>query len=407
MAGKLSIRGVESRKKKGRYGDGNGLYLQVSKWASKAWVYRYQLHGRNHEMGLGAYPMISLAEARDLAHKCRKQCHNGIDPIAARDNERQQALLEKAKSVTFASCCDDYIKAHAPGWSSAKHTHQWRRTLDLACKTLGKLPVAAVDVGLVRKVLEPIWLTKPVTASRTRQRIESVLDFAKACNYRTGDNPARWRGLLENLMPKTGKVRRVKHHAALPYDEVPEFMAELRADKTVSARALEFSILTGCRTNEVLKTQWSEIDLKAKTWTLPAERAKARKDHKVPLSDAVLVLLSKLPQEDGTPFVFISGRRGKPLKDAAMWDVVKAIRPDVTVHGFRSTFRDWGEERTSYHKHVLEMALGHSIGNKVEAAYRRGDLFVKRTRLMAEWARYCEQKPVTGRSATVVPLGRA
>ena len=255
-------------------------------------------------------------------------------------------------------------------------------------------------------MLEPIWTTTPETASRTRQRIEAVLNWATARGYRAGDNPARWRGHLDKLLPKPRKLKRVQHHPALPYADLPQFMAELRGNNSVNARALEFTILTASRTGEVINASWNEIDLRAKTWTIPAERMKAGKEHKVPLCDRALAILSSLPRERDNPFVFIGGDTGKPLRSVAMLEVLKAMRPDLTVHGFRSSFRDWASEQTNHPREAAEAALAHTIPNAVERAYRRGDLFERRRRLMAEWSRYCEQKPVTSKSRTVVALRR-
>jgi integrase len=402
-AAPVSIKRVAALKKTGRYGDGNGLYLQVSKWKSKAWVYRYQLYGKTHEMGLGPYPLISLAEARKRIDPWRTLRLDGIDPIKERKRQRMAANLDAAKAITFGECADRYIKAHEAAWRNEKHRYQWRQTLDIACRTLGDLPVAAVDTALVVTTLEPIWTAKPETASRLRQRIEAVLHWATARGFRTGPNPATWRGHLDKLLPKISKVKRVQHHPALPYAELPHFMAEVRANNSISARALEFTILTACRTSEVINATWEEIDQRAKTWTVPPERMKASKEHRIPLSDRALAILASLPREDGNPFVFIGGAAGKPLSNMAMLQLLKGMRPGLTVHGFRSTFRDWTAECTAYPNHVVEKALAHIVADKVEAAYRRGDLFEKRRRLMNDWARYCA-KPDAKETSRVVAL---
>ena len=279
--------------------------------------------------------------------------------------------------------------------------------MDIACETIGTLPVAAVDTMHILRVLEPLWSTKTETASRLRGRIESVLDWAKARGFRAGDNPARWRGHLDHLLPRPGKLRSKQHHPALPYAEVPQFMAELRANPSISARALEFTILTAARTGEVLGARREdEIDLKAKVWTIPAERMKAKKAHRVPLCHRALTILSGLPREDGNPFVFIGGETGEPLHGTAMLNLIKLMRPGVVVHGFRSSFRDWAAEQTIHPREAAEKALAHTIKNASERAYQRGDLLDLRRRLMNDWEWYCSQKPVTSKSGDVVPMRR-
>jgi integrase len=396
---KLSARRVKAVRKPGYFGDGGNLYLQVSRSHTKSWIFRYGMHGKTREMGLGPLALVSLAEARDKALACRKLLLEGRDPIEARRGQRTQERLEAAKAITFRQCAASYIKAHEAAWRNEKHRYQWRQTLDIACETLGDLPVASVDTSLVMKVLEPLWHTKTETAKRLRGRIEAVLDLAIAHEFRTGPNPARWRGHLDKLLVKPRKA--VKHHPALPYAELPQFMAELRANNSVSARALEFTILTACRTNEVIGARWDdEIDRDAKVWTIPAGRMKAKKAHRVPLCHRALNILSSLPREDGNPFVFIGGATGKPLHSLAMLELFRTMRPDLTVHGFRSTFRDWAAERTNFPREVVERAMAHTLRDKTEAAYQRGDLLDKRRPLMAEWARYCEQTPIASDTAT-------
>lgn len=403
---RLTALKVAREQQPGRYGDGAGLWLHIGKTGGKSWVLRYQRDGRSREMGLGAVDLVSLAEARELAREARRALRvQDIDPIDARREKVVQRRLEASRAMTFAACAEKYIEAHRAGWKNSKHADQWPATLSTyAGPVIGKLPVAAIDTALVLKVLEPIWHEKPETAKRLRGRIEQVLDWATAREYRRGDNPARWRGHIDKLLPARSKVCAIKHHSALPYTELPAFMGELRQREGISARALELLILTALRTGEVIAAVWDEIDLTEKVWTVPAARMKAGREHRVPLSDHAVEILKSLPREDENPHVFIGGRKGKPLSNMAMLELMKHIRPGFVPHGFRSTFRDWAAERTSYPNHVAEMALAHVVGDKVEAAYRRGDLFEKRRRLMADWERYCASKKAT---AVVVPLRKA
>jgi len=389
--GKLTALAVTQAKRRGYYGDGGGLFLQVSASEAKSWVFRFKEAGKLHEMGLGATHTVSLAEARQKALECRKERLDGLDPIEIRRGKRIQAKLDAAKAMTFAACAERYIASHKAGWRNPKHAAQWPATLGTyVYPVFGSLPVQAVDVGLVMKVIEPIWAIKPETASRVRGRIESVLDWATARGYRQGENPARWRGHLENLLPKKTKVRRVEHHAALPYVEIGVFMIELRQQEGVAARALEFAILTAARTGEVIGAKWDEIDLDERLWAVPAERMKAGKEHRVPLSDAALTILEDLGKIRHGGFVFPGGRAGRPISNMAMMMTLRRMgRGELTVHGFRSSFRDWAAERTGFPAEVAEMALAHTVSDKVEAAYRRGDLFQKRRELAEAWAKFC------------------
>jgi integrase len=396
---KLNALAVKRAKEPGLYGDGKGLYLRVGEGSGKSWVMRYMLDGRAREMGLGSYYDLSLAEARERARVFRKLLKDDVDPIDERRNERlaKQAERERAKGVlTFKTAAEAYIAAHEAGWKNPKHAAQWPATLGAyVYPVFGKLPVQAVDVGLVMKAIEPIWTEKPETASRVRGRIESVLDWATARGYRRGENPARWKGHLENLLPARSRVRHVEHHAALPYPEIADFMAELRQQQGIAARALEFAILTAARTGEVIGARWEEIDLKEKVWTVPATRMKAGHEHRVPLSKEALDLIEALPREG--EFVFAGGKAGRALSNMAMTMVLRRMgRADITVHGFRSSFRDWAAERTNFPREVAEMALAHTVSDRVEAAYRRGDLFAKRRQLMSAWARYCAMPATTG-----------
>jgi len=377
------------------------LYLLVSTSLRASWIYRYQDNGKKHDHGLGPYPDVSLADARKARLKCDGLRRDGIDPIAARKAARAKAKLDTAKAMTFKDCAAAYIKAHMAGWRNPKHAAQWPNTLAAyVYPVFGSLPVQDVDVGLVMRALEPIWREKPETASRVRGRIENVLDWATARGYRQGENPARWRGHLENLLPKKTKVQRVEHHAALPYAELPEFMVELQRREGVAARALEFLALTAVRTGEVRGAKWSEINLVQRLWTIPAERVKAGREHRVPLSDAAMAILGQMQEIRQSDYVFPGGKVRRPLNHAALLEVLQRMgRSDLTVHGLRSTFRDWTAEQSSFPHEVAEMALGHVVANAVERAYRRGDLFQKRRQVMDAWARFCTAAPAASGKA--------
>jgi integrase len=391
----LTARSVDAKKKRGRYSDGGGLVLQVSKWGTKSWVFRYQRDGRDRHMGLGPAGVLSLADARERARECRRLLLDDRDPIQERNAGRQSRRLDNARGRSFRDCAEAYIAAHAAAWSSSRHRVQWGSSLAAyAYPVIGELPASAIDTALVLKCLEPIWEIRSQTAKRIRGRIESILDWAAVRGYRSGENPARWRGHLDKLLPAPGKVRPVRHFAAMTYADLPGFMEDLRGRDGVAARALEFTILTGLRTSEVIFAARSEIDLVAKVWTVPATRMKGRREHRVPLSKRVLEVVSMTGSGE---LLFPGARKGRPVSDMAMLNVLELMgRSDVTVHGFRSTFRDWAAERTNYPNHVVEMALAHAVGDKVEAAYRRGDLFEKRRRLMDEWVRYCARPAVAG-----------
>lgn len=391
-----------TKAKIGMHADGGGLYLQVTSDAARSWIFRYTLNGVSREMGLGSAFTFGLADARAKARDCRQLCHDGIDPIEARDKRRALQLTEAAKGETFARCAAAYIDAHRAGWRNGKHAEQWANTLGTYVEPVfGALPAAAIDTAMVVKVLEPIWTAKPETASRVRGRIEAVLDWATARGYRQGENPARWRGHLDKLLPARSKVRRVRHHAALPYDELPDFMRELHQQEGEGAKALEFLILTAARTGEVIGAREAEVNRREKIWTIPADRIKGGRDHRVPLSTPAMALLRD--GGDAGAFVFTGGKEGQGLSNMALLALLERMgRSDLTSHGFRSTFRDWAAERTNYPNHVVEMALAHAVGDKVEAAYRRGDLFEKRRRLMAEWARFCATPTRSGDKVTAI-----
>ena len=386
----------------GKYEDGGGLRLVVSTTGAKKWVLRFTIDGRRREMGLGSFPDVGLAEARERAARYRKQVKEGIDPIEARQTER-------GKTPTFTTCAARYIRAHRHGWKSAKHARQWVSTLKTyAQPVIGKKKVDAIVTEDILKILSPIWTTKTETAKRVQSRIENILDYAAAHKYRDPMNPARWRGHLDKLLPKPTRVKKVTHHPAMPYTEVPAFMAELADKGSVSSLALRFLILTATRTSEVLQAQWNEIDLEAAVWTVPAERMKAQREHRVPLPDAALNILEALPRVEGNPYLFPGTRHGRPLSNMALLKLMRTMgygvngeRGDYVPHGFRSSFRDWSGEVSNFPRDVAEMALAHVIENKVEAAYRRGDLFAKRRRMMQAWADYLSKQQLK-----VIPLNK-
>jgi integrase len=400
-----ALKVTRAASKPGMYADGGGLYLQVTPGGA-SWIYRYMLKGCAREMGLGPLALYGLHDARAKALDARRLRHEGVDPIEARRAARAKERLDTARVMTFKQCADSYIKAHRAGWRNAKHAAQWEATLaTYAEPIIGGLPVQAVDTALVMKVLElevrdatSLWTAKPETASRLRGRIESILDWAKVRGYREGENPARWRGHLDKLLPPRAKVRKVEHHAALPYSELPNFMVALRAQDGVAARALEFAILTAARTGEVLGARWGEIDTAEKLWTIPSERMKAGKEHRVPLSARSMAILQHMKplrhfsqgHSAAEAFVFPGGKYGLPLSNMAFLMLLRRMgREDLTAHGFRSSFRDWAAERTNFPSDVAEMALAHTVSSKVEQAYRRGDMFERRRRMMAVWATFC------------------
>jgi integrase len=409
---KLSTKFVEKNGlRPGLYGDGAGLYLQVSSSKTKAWVFRYMLAGRARKMGLGDIDRIGLAEARKKAAEASSLIVDGKDPINERKARKAALAIEKAKALSFKECAEQYITMQEPGWKNPKSPNQWRASLKAyAYPTIGNLAVAEIDKALILKILEPIWTTKTVTATRVRGRIESILDWARAFDLRQGDNPAAWSGHLEHLLPAPSQVAPVKHHAALPYADLPGFMAKLRAKEGVSARALEFTILCAVRTGDTIGAKWSEVDASHRLWTVPGARLKGEKgagkrDHLIPLSRrACEILLEELPKEGD--FIFPGGKEGAGLSNAAMSELLKGMGYSgdaATVRGFRSTFMDWGHETTAYPKEMMDIALAHTVADKVEAAYRRGDMREKRRRLMEDWSAYCAGKEVGG--SNVVKIG--
>lgn len=385
---KLSAAFVTKTTEPGMYGDGLGLWLQVSKWQTKSWVFRYQIAGRPRTMGLGSVDTFTLKEARERATEMRKLVATGIDPIDQRKAVTLAAKAEAAKAVTFKQAAERYIAAHTAGWKSPKHADQWAATLTTyAFPVIGNLSVASIDTGHVTGILEPIWNTKTETANRVRGRIEAVLDWAAARKLRSGENPARWRGHLDKLLVAPSKIIKVEHHAAMPFDDVPAFIASLRENSSISACALEFTILTAARTGETLGMTDGEIDFESKVWTIPAERMKAGREHRVPLCDRALEILRTTPRAAGSQYMFCGARKCKPMSNMAMLMLLRGIKgcEELTVHGFRSAFRDWAGERTNFPREVAEAALAHTLRDKTEAAYRRGDALEKRRRLMQAW----------------------
>jgi integrase len=392
---RLSVPGV--------YPDGQGLYLQVGKTGTKSWLLRYSLDKKEHWMGLGSAKTFTLAEARVRAVEQRKLLADGINPLVVRRTKLLTHRLAEASVITFDKAAEQYIEAHSAGWSNTKHAAQWTSTLKkYASPVIGELAVSEVTAPLVLRILKPIWTSRTETASRLRGRIESVLDWAKAHGYRTGENPASWKGHLQQALPAPGRVSKGGHHAALPWMQMGAFMQEVRAMPGGAALATEFIVLTAARTTEAIEARWAEFDMEARVWVVPAERMKARKEHRVPLSQAAIAVLERARTElKGAVFVF-PGRGDGALSNMACLALLKRMgRGDVTVHGMRSAFRDWSAERTNYADEVVKMAMAHTIGDKVEAAYRRGDLLEKRVGLMDDWARWCA---APHKSGTVVPI---
>jgi integrase len=398
--------------KVGLHPDGGNLWLQVTqakdgKRLNKSWllIFKSPVAGKQREMGLGPLATVGLAEAREKARDCRKLLLEGVDPIEHREARRAAIAIARAKSMTFGQCATAYMASHESGWRNAKHRDQWRTSLETyAYPILEKLPVADIDTALVMRVLQPMWNDKAETASRVRGRIESILDWATTSGYRSGENCARWKGHLANLLPARNRVQKIEHLAAMPYASLPAFLIELRARGGVAAQALELLILTAGRTGEVLGARWGEIDLAAKAWTIPANRMKGGREHRVPLSQRALEILDGVRNLD-SPLVFPGTREGKPLSELTLLRAFQRMGyAQYTVHGFRSAFKDWCSDRTSYPNHVVEAALAHAIPSGVEAAYRRTDLLEQRARLMAAWAEYCGKEPAT---SEVVPLRSA
>ena len=395
--------------KPGRHADGGGLHLLVKESGARSWVYRFMLNGKSRDIGLGtAGPDgISLADARDARDALRLKVKSGIDPLEERQREAAEALATaqaaQVAGITFKAVAETYIGANEGSWRNDKHRQQWKNTLaTYVYPVIGELPVAEVGTAHVLQILEPIWKAKAETASRVRGRMETILDAAKARGYRDGENPARWRGHIAQILPVRSRLTR-GHHKALPYDAIPAFVGALHQREAVAALALEFTILTAARTGEVIGAKWDEVDLDKAIWTIPASRMKAGKEHRVPLSPRAVEIL-KATQGLRKEWLFPANKGGS-MSGMAMSMLLRRMKVDVTVHGFRSGFRDWSAECTGYAHEVAEMALAHTIENKVERAYRRGDLFDKRRRLMDDWATYCATIPAAG--VNVTPIRKA
>jgi integrase len=400
----LTAKQVTVLRKPGKHRVSRNLYLQISEAGARSWLFRYMRHGKPHWHGLGSWDLMSLADARDKVLTCRKMLQSGIDPIEHERAQRMQVLLVSAATLTFRECGEAYLRSHDGSWRSDRHRHQWRASLaTYVYPAIGNLPVQVIDVGLVLKAIEPIWHTKTETATRVLGRIEAILDWATVRGYRQGDNPARWRNHLDQLLPARAKLQPRQHFTAMPYTEVPKFVARLRERSGIPSRALEFTILNASRTAETLGATWAEIDLTAGIWTIPSGRIKAGREHRQPLSDRALEILRSLPREPDSPRVFISSRQGKPLAGVAMLRVLCDMGAHVTTHGFRAAFRTWAAEQTNFPRDLTEAALAHVVETRTGAAYQRGDLFEKRRRLMSAWARYCSTPRATGE---VVPMAR-
>ena len=418
--GKLTVKQLDNLTKPGRYGDGDGLWFQVRRPDAKpkvrdaeparSWLFRYTKQGKQRALGLGPYPLVGLADARRAANDAARAVLAGGDPIAERREREAEAKRQKDAKMTFDGVLRLYLAAHQHTWKNAKHRQQWVNTLQsYAFPVFGSWPVQSVDIGAVMKVIEPLWTGKTETASRLRGRIETVLDYAAARGWRTGENPARWQGHMENLLPKRADVAKVEHHAALPWADMGAFMAALCKLTGTGPLALQFVILTAARTGEVIGARWSEIDMAGATWTIPAERMKAKREHRVPLTDSALdVLRAMLPSrpENGDGFVFPGRKLETGLSDMSLTAVLKRMGyGELTVHGFRSTFRQWVGDRTTVAREVAEAALAHTLKDKTEAAYARNDLFDRRRKLMEAWAAFCSTAEAP--EAAVVPIRAA
>lgn len=396
---RLTALQVSKLSKVGWYGDGGGLTLQITKTGAKSWLFRYMRNGKPYGMGLGSLHTVSLALARQKALEARLLLCEGINPLEEKKRKKVMASLERAQMMSFDECAQAYIAAHRVSWKNAKHVDQWINTLaTYASPVFGQLPVAEIDTGLIVKCLSPIWETKTETASRVRGRIESILGWATTSGYRTGENPARWKGHLDNLLATISKTARTTHHASLPWAKISQFMVALQSREGMAARAVGFAIFTACRSGEVRGARWSEIDLKNKVWNIPAERMKAGRAHEVPLSTGALEILATLSKECELVF---PGTKDQLLSDMSLTAVLRRMNANdpppwvdaggqpITVHGFRSSFRMWAAESTSHSRDVAEHALAHRLPDTVERAYQRSTVFEKRKLLMEEWAKHC------------------
>jgi integrase len=414
---RLTAMTVRQLRGAGRFPDGGGLYLQITPSGARSWIFRYRVAGRERQMGLGPLELVSLAQAREKARAARLQRYNGEDPLGGRAGRRPAAANAAPVSVTFKDAMVAYIDMNKAAWRNEKHIQQWSSTLETyAVPHFGSKALADIETADVLKALKPIWLTKSETASRLRGRIEAILSWGTVQGYRQGENPARWKGHIEMILPAKSKVAKVKHHAALDYREMPAFMARMGSQVGVGVLALRFAILTAARTGEVIGADWREIDLENRVWTVPASRMKAGREHRVPLSRPAMEILErqraawfdiearryrktlKAGEAGPTGPVFWGQRADKALSNMSLLAVLRRMgRGDLTSHGFRSSFRDWAAEETDFQNEVVEMALAHAVGNKVEAAYRRGDLFEKRRLLMDRWAAASEHSALRRR----------
>ena len=380
--------------KRGRYAVGNNVYLQISEWGTRSWLLRYRTDGRATHMGLGPYDLLTLAEARERGHQARRQLRlDGVDPLKEKRAAKRQRALDLVHAKTFKECALAYITAHEAGWRGDHSRRQWSASLErYVYPKIGNLPVADVDLACVLSVVEPIWTLVPETARRVRNRVELILDWATARGLSSGDNPARWRGLLESLLSEQRRAQAVNHLAAVPYQQIGAFMEKLRGQEGIAARALEFLILTASRSSEALGAKWSEID--GATWTVPASRMKAHREHRVPLSRRAVELLASLPHD--SDFIFPAVRAGGAPHHRTLIRELQRLGVKATVHGFRSSFRTWAGERTSFANHVIEISLAHTVGSAVERAYSRGDLLDQRSKLMEAWAEFCDREAGDG-----------
>jgi integrase len=398
---------VSKQSKPGFYPDGGGLYLQVTTSGGRSWIFRYRMDGKQREMGLGSVLAVSLAQARKAAAEYRDMVKAGTDPIDAREAKRAELAAERQKArgvLTFDQAAEAHIAAHRHEWRNEKHGGQWVATLkEYASPHFGSIPVNRIDTADILRALTPIWTAKTETATRVRGRIEKVLDWARVAGYREGENPARWRGHLEHSLAAPSKVAKTKHHAALPWRQIGDFMTDLRKREGVAARALEFAILCASRSGEVRMASWDEFDLAGRVWTIPAARMKAGREHTVPLSGRAIELLQQMPRIEGCQWAF-PGAKDQPLSDMSLTAVLRRMGVAVTAHGFRSSFRDWCAESVanSFPREVAEHALAHQLPDRVEAAYQRGTLFDRRVMLMAAWGDYCAKPSAATATVTAI-----
>jgi len=396
---KLTASFCDKTDKPGRHSDGGNLFLLVKPDGRKTWMFRFRdrVTGKRHDMGLGRYGKydVTLKEARTQAGEARALLRQYQNPIIERQSLLRSAQQAHANRITFRICRDRFIDANKAEWKNSKHTAQWTATLDTYAKPILDMSVSEIGQDEVLRCIEPIWITKTETATRVRQRIEKVLDWATVRKYRKGENPARWKGHLDTLLPKPTKLKKVQHRPALPYVEVGQFMSELRQRNSLSANALELLILTATRPNETFAARWDEFDLDAKSWTIPEERMKASKEHEIPLSDRAVELINSIPRVSSSDFVFPGTKLNKPMSTAAGMKILKSMRSGIHQHGFRSTFRDWAAETTNFQRLVIEHALAHQLKDKAEAAYHRKTMIPKRMKLMQAWTDYCAVIPST------------